>query len=150
MKKIIIASSLLLSFFVTAENVVEPVKEYSIMCRDDQRMKNGSLSEITLVPSEGGYEVVSTFIASKTATEVKTEIWASALACRIDKPSLVTFCENEGATFMITETKTSAYDSLDPASKKKTVKEVTFSMIKDGVAEKSMSFDSSKCDIETM
>ena len=149
MKKIIIASSLLLSFFVTAENV-EPTKEYSVMCRDDQRMKNGSLSEITLVPSEGGYEVVSTFIASKTATEVKTEIWASALSCRIDKPSLVTFCENEGVTFMITETKTSSYDSLDPASKKKTVKEVTFSMIKDGVPEKSMSFDSSKCDIEAM
>jgi hypothetical protein len=149
MKNFMVSTSLLLSFLATAESL-EPVKEYSVMCRDDQRMKNGSLSEITLVSSDGGYEVVSTFIASKTATEVKTEIWASGLSCRIDKPSLVSFCQNDQAIFMITETKTSSYDSLDPASKKKTVKEVTFSMIKDGVAEKSMSFDSSKCDIESL
>lgn len=132
---------------IHAETTEEPVvnKKYSMVCRDDQRMKNGSLSEIAIIPTDTGYEVVSTFIASRTSSVVDSGVWASGMDCRMEKPSKIAYCASAESVVGVKETKESFFESLDPKSKKRIVKVLDFSLTNNGVVEKSVSFTADKC-----
>lgn len=153
MKKTILFVTTLISFIANAESTEEPVvnKNYSMVCRDDQRMKNGPLSEIALIPTETGYEVVSTFIASRMSSVVDSGVWASGMNCRIDKPTKIAYCTTNNTETVVTvkETKESSFESVDPKSKKKVVKVIDFSLVNKGVVEKTMNFTADKCVVST-
>jgi hypothetical protein len=141
MKFVMFSFSFLFTFSVLASSTP------GIICREDERMNNGSLRELILTPTDDGYLLQSQFIPSLHSPDIKIENWAEKLSCRIDEKSSLAFCQNQEGQMVafITERREVFYDSLEEDAKKKTKKYTDISINEGGVEKKAISFAASHC-----
>ena len=119
-----------------------------IICRDDQRLANGALSEFIITPAQSGYQFQSQFVPSLNSPDIAIDTWATELTCRIDEKSMLAFCHNPKTndTAQVRERREVFYDSLEEDAKKKTNKYIDISLHdENGVEKKAMSFAASHC-----
>ena len=134
----------ILSLFTTLSALAASTA--GIICREDQRLKNGPLKEFILTPTEGGYIAQSQFSPSIHSSGV-TENWAEKLSCRIDEKSTLAFCHNQQdhVVAQVKERREVFYDSLEENAKKKTNKYIDISITEKDVEKKAISFAASHC-----
>lgn len=119
-----------------------------IICREDNRLNNGSLREVILTPTPEGYDLQSQSVSSLNSRDIAVESFAKRLLCRMyDDKTPLAFCKNpEGNVVLVKERREVFLDSLEADEKKKTTKHIDISFNVNGV-EKTLSFSSSHCQI---
>ena len=119
-----------------------------IICREDNRLNNGSLREVILTPTPEGYDLQSQSVSSLNSRDIAVESLAKRLLCRMyDDKTPLAFCKNpEGNLVLVKERREVFLDSLEADEKKKTTKYIDISFNINGV-EKTLSFSSSHCQI---
>lgn len=120
-----------------------------IICREDQRLHNGSLRELILTSNDQGYQLQSSFIASLDTPTIVVEQWAHEQNCRIDEKSVLAYCKNQDgqSSVQIKERREVFYDSLEDDAKRKTNKYIDISVFENGVAKKTQSFAANHCQL---
>lgn len=132
---------LLVTLFATLKLVAAPFA--GILCHEDNRLHDGAMREVFLKQGANGYVLQSQFIASLTAPEITSEIWADALTCKIEEK--LAYCKNDKSTVQIKERRETYYDSLDEHAKKKTNKLFDILIQENGVEKKMVSFAANHC-----
>lgn len=142
MKKLLITSLVL-----TLSSLLHSA-ETGLVCRDDQRMSNGSLSEIILNAGPDGYQLQSQYVPSLNSPTITIENWGKNLNCNIDAKANLAFCQSaDGQTsIQLKERKDTFIDSLEENAKKKTVKSIDVVAYENGVQVKAASFAAALCD----
>jgi len=138
----------ILSVFVLFHAVSALASPQGIICREDNRLTNGSLREVILTPTVEGYDLQSQTVSSLSSRDIAVESLAKRLLCRMyDDKTPLAFCKNpEGSVVLIKERREVFLDSLEADEKKKTTKYIDISYNFNGV-EKTLSFLSSHCQI---
>jgi hypothetical protein len=116
-----------------------------IICREDNRLKSGSLREVILTPTPSGYNLQSQSVSSLNSRDIDVQNLATNLSCRLDDKAPMAFCTNpDGNVVFIKERREVFFDSLEPDDKKKTTKHIDISYDMNGV-QKTLSFALSHC-----
>lgn len=137
---------LTLAILLTSFNLLASTP--GIICRDDQRMNQGSLRELVLTPADGGYLLQSQFIPSLHSPDIKISNWAEKLACRLDEKTAVAYCQNQGGETVVqfTERRLAFFDSLEE-EKKVSAKYTDIVYRENGVDKKTETFTANHCQV---
>jgi hypothetical protein len=89
-------------------------------CREDNRLNNGSLREVILLPGANGFTLQSQYVESIDSPNVEIEKMAQNLDCRIDEKSPIAFCKsNESQEVVsISDVRETRFNSLKEDEKK--------------------------------
>jgi len=122
-----------------------------IICREDNRLNNGSLREVILTPTStpttSSYQLQSQSVSSLNSRDIAVDNLAANLLCRVDEKNPLAFCKNtEGNVVVVKERREVFLDSLEADEKKKTTKYIDISFNTNDV-QKTLSFSSSHCQI---
>jgi hypothetical protein len=117
-----------------------------IICREDLRLAGGSLKELILTNTQGGFVLQSQHVPALNAP-TQNETWAESLKCRIDEKSPLAFCESSDGKVVAQakDVRELLYDSLDVNIKKKTNRQVDITLRENGLITKQANFAANQC-----
>jgi len=119
-----------------------------IVCREDNRLSNGGLREVFLTPTAQGYVLQIQSVPSLNSSDIKTDTWATGLNCRMDEKTPLAYCKNPEGNVVLSKKRSEVFiDSLEVADKRKTNNYIDISLSFDNVAQKTLSFSASHCQV---